>query len=640
MALSRSLATHPSFGQHIVSQLQHSHGNRHVQRLLHVARQATGGSEVEPGVEQEIHRARSSGQALDQGVRSQMESSFEADFSGVRVHTDAHADTLNRSLNARAFTTGQDVFFRQGAYNPGSSSGRELLAHELTHVVQQGGGAVRAKLAVNQPGDRFEQEADQAARAVIQREQQAGSAIKPGAQLQRQVEEEEEEPVQARFLQRQTDEEEEPVQARLLQRQVNEDDEAVQMQRLQRQTDEEEEPVQAQLLQRQVDEDDEAVQMQRLQRQTEDEEPIQTQIAQRQSEDEEPVQMMWIQRQAATATEPETVEAEPTEAEKAAALAAARVAEQLANQALAEGTNEVAKSQTALAEEKNVGQAAKQEAEARSPEVPAEAAYAAAAQTGGEEGEQPTGAMTDVMAIEPAAAPTTNGTGPATEIGPGAANGTGPGAVDDKAPASAQEDPAYQEVITRIKGVADTQQKHAPAKAKADESQAAAESPPSELAGKAQANQVDKMEQAEAPPFDAAAFKAQLMERIAALAPRTVEEADNFKKDNKLGGVKSDMQSKAQAEQAASQAPVARADCRTARCEQCGAEAGDAAIPRRTRAGTTRGGRYQRRPQVQGDERSRSAVSAEQRQTRRRDGRGRRSGPGEIQRAGVPRRPC
>ena len=253
-------------------------------------------------------------------------------------------------------------------------------------MVQQGGGAVRAKLAVNQPGDRFEQEADQAARAVIQREQQVGSAIKPGAQLQRQVEEEEEEPVQTRFLQRQTDEEEEPVQARLLQRQVNEDDEAVQMQR--------------------------------LQRQTEDEEPIQTQVAQRQSEDEEPVQMMWIQRQAATATEPETVEAEPTEAEKAAALAAARVAEQLANQALAEGTNEVAKSQTALAEEKNVGQAAKQEAEARSPEVPAEAAYAAAAQTGGEEGEQPTGEMTDVMAIEPAVAPTTNGTGPATEIGP------------------------------------------------------------------------------------------------------------------------------------------------------------------------------------------------------------------------------
>jgi hypothetical protein len=75
-----------------------------------------------------------------------MESSFGADFSGVRVHADAQSDTLNQSLNARAFTTGQDVFFRQGAYSPGSSGGRELLAHELTHVVQQNGDQVQTKL--------------------------------------------------------------------------------------------------------------------------------------------------------------------------------------------------------------------------------------------------------------------------------------------------------------------------------------------------------------------------------------------------------------------------------------------------------------------------------------------------------------
>jgi hypothetical protein len=462
---------------------------------------------------------------------------------------------LNRSLNARAFTTGRDIFFRQGAYNPGSSGGRELLAHELTHVVQQTGGAVRAKMVVNQPGDRFEQEADQAARAVIQREQQAGSTTKTSAALQRQAEEEEE-PVQAQLLQRQTMEDEEAVQARFVQRQA-EEDESVQMQRVQRQM-EEEEPVQTQLLQRQTEEDDESVQMQRVQRQTEDEEPVQTRLAQRQSEDDEPVQMQWIQRQAATATEPATAEAEPTEAEKAAALAAARMAEQLANQALAEGKNEVVKSRTAQAEAKSMGQAAKQEAEAKSPEVPAEAAYAAATQTGGEDGEQPTGEMTDAMAGATAAtsATTTNGAGPATVGAPVAVNGAGPGAVNGKAPASAEEDAAYQSVIKRIEGVAETQQTHAPAKSKADESQAAAESPSSEIEGKAQANQVDAMEQAEAPPFDAAAFKAQLLERIAALAPKTVEEADNFKKDDKLAGVKSDMQARAQEEQTASQGPL------------------------------------------------------------------------------------
>jgi hypothetical protein len=83
----------------------------------------------------------SSGRALDDVTRSKMEGAFGADFSGVRVHTGAEAATLSESLQARAFTTGNDVFFGKGA-DPSSSP--ELLAHELTHVVQQGDGAQRS----------------------------------------------------------------------------------------------------------------------------------------------------------------------------------------------------------------------------------------------------------------------------------------------------------------------------------------------------------------------------------------------------------------------------------------------------------------------------------------------------------------
>ena len=72
-----------------------------------------------------------------------------ADFSGVRVHTDTQSDQLNRSIQAKAFTTGQDVFFRSGEYNPGSKGGQELIAHELTHVVQQNGSTVQKK-GINQ----------------------------------------------------------------------------------------------------------------------------------------------------------------------------------------------------------------------------------------------------------------------------------------------------------------------------------------------------------------------------------------------------------------------------------------------------------------------------------------------------------
>ncbi|MEZ4733110.1 MAG: DUF4157 domain-containing protein [Caldilineaceae bacterium] len=186
--------------------LQRQYGNRFVQRVVTLARSGDGSATVAPEVEQTIQQARGGGQALDHGVRTQLEPALQADFSGVRVHTDGQADNLNRSLSARAFATGQDIFFKQGEYNPGSSTGRELLAHELTHVVQQNGDGVQTKLTVGAPGDRYEQEADSVARAVMQQEQQP---------VQRQSEEEEkdkETPVQAKFaegaLQRQAEEDE------------------------------------------------------------------------------------------------------------------------------------------------------------------------------------------------------------------------------------------------------------------------------------------------------------------------------------------------------------------------------------------------------------------------------------------------
>jgi hypothetical protein len=93
-------------------------------------------------LESSIQRLRGSGQPLADTIRQPMEQAFRADFSGVKVHTDAQSDGLNQSIQAKAFTTGQDIFFRQGTYEPGSRDGQELLAHELTHVVQQSGGGL------------------------------------------------------------------------------------------------------------------------------------------------------------------------------------------------------------------------------------------------------------------------------------------------------------------------------------------------------------------------------------------------------------------------------------------------------------------------------------------------------------------
>lgn len=97
------------------------------------------GGEVGSDIESSIEASRGGGQAIDDSVRGKLEGAFNADFSGVRVHTDSQSDTLNKSIQAKAFTTGSDIFFSKGAYNPGSTDGQELLSHELTHVVQQNG---------------------------------------------------------------------------------------------------------------------------------------------------------------------------------------------------------------------------------------------------------------------------------------------------------------------------------------------------------------------------------------------------------------------------------------------------------------------------------------------------------------------
>lgn len=204
----------PSVARDSLHRLQRSHGNRYVRRMLQRSGDAEG--EVTPDVERAIESSRGGGQPLDRGVQSRMGQALNADFSGVRVHTDSGADALNRSLQARAFTTDKDVYFRQGEYNPGSSSGRELLAHELTHVVQQGGSAVRskneadnteptcsgcsanspvgtllAKLTLGAPNDVCEQEADSVASAYVNWERQPVAKDNAGSQVRRQEGEEE-----------------------------------------------------------------------------------------------------------------------------------------------------------------------------------------------------------------------------------------------------------------------------------------------------------------------------------------------------------------------------------------------------------------------------------------------------------------
>ena len=105
----------------------------------HVQKKSDGAeSTASSGIESRLGSSKGGGAAMDNSTRSNMESAMGADFSNVRVHTDSNAVQLSQDLNAHAFAHGNDVYFNQGKYNPGSTDGDRLLAHELVHTVQQG----------------------------------------------------------------------------------------------------------------------------------------------------------------------------------------------------------------------------------------------------------------------------------------------------------------------------------------------------------------------------------------------------------------------------------------------------------------------------------------------------------------------
>jgi Domain of unknown function (DUF4157) len=214
------------------------------------------------------------GSPLDRDTRGFMESRLGADFGDVRIHNDGAASESARSVQAHAYTVGNDIVFQSGNYAPETDSGKRMLAHELTHVVQQRSGPVDGTEApggikISDPSDRFERAAEHSADQVMTSGPSATPLAGAPGSVQRQEDEEE---VQGSFVQRQADEEEE---------------------------------VQGSFVQRQADEEEE-VQGSFIQRQADEEEEVQGSFVQREAEEEEEVQGTFVQRQAAPEEEEET----------------------------------------------------------------------------------------------------------------------------------------------------------------------------------------------------------------------------------------------------------------------------------------------------------------------------------------------
>ncbi|MGF2014943.1 eCIS core domain-containing protein [Nostoc sp. DedVER01b] len=382
-----------------------------------VVQRKSGGMAATSDLETSIQQERGSGQPLADDVRQPMEQAFGTNFSGVKIHTDSQSDQLNQSIQARAFTTGQDIFFRQGEYAPESHGGKELLAHELTHVVQQNGNALGRKLLPDQEIKKNKIQAKALLNSpsgyqpVIQRRDNPPSQTEPDKQG----------------------------------------------------------------------------------------EPEQT--ANKANSEQGQGQRQAIADKMAVALPP---------ANGAGAGTNSPPADAFGNSSANPNKNKAQKETQA----DNQGQS-----------------KPAVNQVNPEQGQN----QAEKVAV--AGKPGTEASG-------------------EKAPASAENDPAFQAVVGTTKEVAGKQKKHEPANSKAQEAQAAAQAPANEVDSKAQANQVGEMGQAETPQFDAAAFKAKLMQRIADMAPKNLEEADNFKNNNKLDSVKSDLSGQVKEEQKNSQEPL------------------------------------------------------------------------------------
>jgi len=144
--------------------LHRLYGNQYVQRLVD-GQASTPGSAVDT----KDAVAPGAGRRLDNPVQTEMEGRFGDSLSNVRIHTDTAAGEAARNIGARAFTMGQDIYFGRGAYQPESPQGRGLLAHELTHTIQQRGSGTGTQhaLDVAPPDDPLEQQAERASAAIM-----------------------------------------------------------------------------------------------------------------------------------------------------------------------------------------------------------------------------------------------------------------------------------------------------------------------------------------------------------------------------------------------------------------------------------------------------------------------------------------
>jgi len=442
------------------------------------------------------------GRPLPEVERKYFEPRFGHDFSKVRVHNDPESAEIAHDLHAQAFTHGHDIFFGVGQYRPDTSEGRFLIAHELTHVVQQRMEEMPVarenspfEYKLSRADEGFEMEAEQAAHHVLNGRLQSllmrwlpatepqnliarrmSNYIIPALNPDLQVSPEIIESITTWVI--------ENLQA------ITPEARARIAGRLNSLT-----PL---IRDKVLDE-------------------LQKRLS---PEQNETLNELWTEREA-TQEETQPLPNKQTTTEAAH------------EEALPAPSPEISNSTITPAQTIAAPPPPEPEAKTALPTVAAEAetetAKAAVAPQAGTETPQTPAVQPGTKAPQRLAAQPADGEAPAAE------------AKEEKSPASPEEDPAFQDVVEKAKSTGARQRSHAPAKVKSAEAQNAAESPKEEISGRASERQVQIIDQQEPKPFNREAFKTALLKKIAEITPKTLKEADEFKEKGKVDSIKGDL---------------------------------------------------------------------------------------------------
>lgn len=507
-----------------VQSLQKTYGNRYVQTIASSTRLRIKGNDQTGDRSSKLSLPPGGGQAMEPSVRSFMEFRFGQSLGEVRLHTDVEAGRLAQSLNSRAFTVGQEIFFGPGRYQPHTEQGRSLLAHELVHTRQQISAQAVQKspegidLSTSSSGDSLEREAQHVAGRVAAGLPAGQASFHPapagGVLISLQAADAPVAQADAGALAEEiidslrSDPGDLSGQARRLISGANPAIRAAVLDRVRG-----------------------AVQPKAFARLS--------------------VSLM--------AEAPGARAGKPPEGEKVLEIKASE--KKAPEKKAVEPPASAAAKTSAKAPEALVPPTIKEPAkpeEAREPRAEP-----------GRGPEKPSAAKVEAGPAE------TAGAAAAGEAGPGAARGDGPSPAPRRAveggEAAAKEEageeaqrgapgpegnPGFQATVRRTRGVAARSRSHLPARAKSAEAQAAAAGPSNEVASLAAAGQVQVMSQAKARPFDRAAFKAALMEKIAAIAPKKLGDVEEFKSSGKAQSVKKDLISKVKESKDQSQGEV------------------------------------------------------------------------------------